>query len=212
MNRKELNQKQYQYILDNIDTDGYDVIATTEKEKIAFLKSTFEKEKRWEIERYGVQKALISWFQGLPSAVHIDFENYRIIEICEDWGLLKKDRTGKTVESAENRIINTWFSAMAMKTMGLFKRLEIKEKPIRTKFVPKHPQRKDKLQKLAESLDFRTKEEYFDYCITSYINGNFSQCKRLFKDLTPKGRKALCIHISEQGSEKEIYNFYFNLL
>ena len=75
--------------------------------------------------------------------------------------------------------------------------------------------KKDKLQKLAESLDFRTVDEYFQYCIDSHQNGNFEQCRRLFKDITKEGRKELIKHIVgcwDNATDRPEYKFYFNLL
>lgn len=77
------------------------------------------------------------------------------------------------------------------------------------------PKKKSLLQ-LAKDLDFRTETEYFNYCINSYINGNFSQCKKLFNAMTKAGRKALIVFIGSQdaGTNElaECEAFYFNLL
>ena len=73
-----------------------------------------------------------------------------------------------------------------------------------------------KLITLAKELDFQTEAEFFDYCIDSHINGNFSQCKELFKSMSKADQKELLLHIERNFvtgfSDKEIYNFYFNLL
>lgn len=72
-----------------------------------------------------------------------------------------------------------------------------------------------KLIILAKKLDFSTEYEYFDYCIDSYINGNFSQCKNLFKAMTKKDKNNLLIYISndiEHKDKTEIFMFYVNLL
>ncbi len=65
-----------------------------------------------------------------------------------------------------------------------------------------------KLITLAKRLDFTTETEYFDYCINSWYNGNFDQCKRLFKDMEKPDRKNLLNYIEN----KDCYKFYFNLL
>jgi len=80
--------------------------------------------------------------------------------------------------------------------------------------------KKTHIQKLAESLDFRTETEYFDYCLDSHLNGNLSQCRQLFKDLTKEGRKELLKHINRftgnnSDGERNVsaaYKFYFELL
>lgn len=68
---------------------------------------------------------------------------------------------------------------------------------------------------LAKKLDFTTSEEYFDYCINSYCNGNFSQCRELFKDMTKADRKKLIEYIAgcyDYPEMKNVYKFYFALL
>jgi len=70
-----------------------------------------------------------------------------------------------------------------------------------------------KLLTLAKQLDFRNEIEYFDYCINSYFNGNFSQCKELFFSMKGKDRKELITYI--QGCydyKSNVETFYFNLL
>jgi len=72
------------------------------------------------------------------------------------------------------------------------------------------------LLSLAKKLDFTNESEYFDYCINSYLNGNFSQCKNLFKGMTRKDRKEFLSYISDSGmlpkDINQVYKFYFNLL
>ena len=70
---------------------------------------------------------------------------------------------------------------------------------------------KKKLITLARELDFTTETEYFDYLIDSHINGNFSQCKRLFTDMKKEDQKRAIKYLLEYGSEK-IYLFYLELL
>lgn len=70
-----------------------------------------------------------------------------------------------------------------------------------------------KLLTLAKRLDFSSEIEYFDYCIASYQNGNFSQCENLFDDMTKKDRKALIEYIKGCYDYKsDVEAFYFNLL
>jgi len=70
------------------------------------------------------------------------------------------------------------------------------------------------LKRLAKDLDFTEEVEYFDYCITSYINGQMTQCKTLFAQMGREDRKGLLHYINsrEISRVKEIYNFYFELL
>jgi len=70
-----------------------------------------------------------------------------------------------------------------------------------------------KLLTLAKQLEFKTEIEYFDYCINSWFNGNFSQCKDLFNAMTKKDRKSLIEYIGDCYDYKHgVYFFYLNLL
>lgn len=70
-----------------------------------------------------------------------------------------------------------------------------------------------KLLILAKRLDFTNEIEYFDYCISSYVNGNFSQCEDLFSDMTKKDRKSLIEYIKGcYDYSSDVEKFYFNLL
>jgi catalase len=74
---------------------------------------------------------------------------------------------------------------------------------------------KKKLITLAKELDFNSETEYYDYCIDSHYNGNFSQCRKLFNDMSKENQKELLEWIKFcQGSinDNEAYQFYFNLL
>ncbi len=66
------------------------------------------------------------------------------------------------------------------------------------------------LKSLAESLDFRTPEQYFEDCILSFNNGKHDECKKLFDDLNEEGKLALLSHIN--GIEKPVYQYYADLL
>jgi len=72
--------------------------------------------------------------------------------------------------------------------------------------------RKKSILSLAKELDFSTESEYFQYCIDSYINGNKTQCKELFSRMAIDGQKQLLRFLLDDAQQKEIYNFYFNLL
>lgn len=70
---------------------------------------------------------------------------------------------------------------------------------------------KKKLITLALELDFNSETEYFDYLIDSHINGNFSQCKRLFAEMRKEDKKRF-IGYCDGGDLPKVYEFYFNLL
>jgi len=74
-----------------------------------------------------------------------------------------------------------------------------------------------KLITLAKKLDFINGTDYFDYCRDSYINGNFNQCKDLFKALTREQKKECLQYLkpskgNEDTADMEVWEYYFNLL
>ena len=72
-----------------------------------------------------------------------------------------------------------------------------------------------KLITLAHRLDLNQEIEYFDYCINSYENGNFAQCRKLFSDMSKKDRKEFIEYISgcyDNPKSKAVYRFYWALL
>ncbi len=73
---------------------------------------------------------------------------------------------------------------------------------------------KPKQKKLAKKLDISTNAEYFQYCISSFNQGQISQCKELFAALDKEGKKALIKHIwyNEDPELERAFLFYFNLL
>jgi len=64
---------------------------------------------------------------------------------------------------------------------------------------------------LAKTLDFTSESEMYEYFITSYMNGNFSQCRRLFCKLKRDAKKSLLAFLLEEEKERE-YEFYFEML
>jgi hypothetical protein len=48
---------------------------------------------------------------GLPSCLNVDYENYRIIELCKEWCVLPENAT----EAQEYKILSNWFNYMANK-------------------------------------------------------------------------------------------------
>ena len=69
-----------------------------------------------------------------------------------------------------------------------------------------------KLITLAKELDFSNESEYFNYLIDSYINGQYAQCKRLLKAMKKADQKYFLKYFECYSTNKEIYNFYFDLL
>lgn len=73
-----------------------------------------------------------------------------------------------------------------------------------------------KLLQLAKSYDFNFETDFFDYCIDSFLNGQYEQAELLFKEMDKLGRKCLLIYINDMtilpADKRNLYNFYFNLL
>jgi hypothetical protein len=123
-NTKEFNQLAFNYIIDAISTDGYDIEANTETEKLQFIADCFKSEYCFpdNLKYYGTyQNTLANWFMGLPSSINIEFRNHAIIEIAKKWGSIPKDAT----EKQEDKIISNWFNLIAFKTLQLFKKHNI---------------------------------------------------------------------------------------
>ena len=113
----ELDQTVKLYILDCIDNNDYSqkVLATT-AQKIAFVESCFNKEYGHEIALVGRQNAVMSWLQGLPSVLNIEFMNYKILELAEKWGSLPPNAS----EKQQDKILDNYWNFMAAKLCQLF--------------------------------------------------------------------------------------------
>jgi len=115
---KQLNAQVFPYLLDCICSDGYDVVTSSDAEKVAFLRDTFYAEAGWNIDRIGTQNALMEWCQGLPSSFNIEFANYHIILLAKKWGSIPQDAT----EKQEQKILDNYWQFIASKTLQLFKK------------------------------------------------------------------------------------------
>lgn len=121
MKTKELTAKAYRYILDSIDSEAYDVVTTSNQEKLQFLYDTFVSEHGYNIERIGHYKAFTNWIQGLPTVFNIAFTNYDIIQLAKSWGSLPKDATKKQ----EDKIVENYWNFITVKTFQLFQKYGI---------------------------------------------------------------------------------------
>ena len=115
------NHPVYKYILDAIDGSNYDKTLTTDEEKLKFCLDTFRAEYGWAIKQYGEPRAFAKWLIGLPSAIYIDIENKRIIEIAHAWKSLPENATA----SLKDRIIENWFNFIAVKFFQLCRRYKV---------------------------------------------------------------------------------------
>lgn len=123
--RKELNNAINAYILSVIPTtteiaQSWGVTAITDADRIKFVMSCFNSEYSHASRQYPNDiNRFAEWLQGLPSAINVDFENYRIIEIAKSWGALSANAT----EKQEQKIIGNWFNYIANKFFQLHKKL-----------------------------------------------------------------------------------------
>lgn len=125
MKRTELNKIVFNYILNCIDCEGYEVAATTEKEKLQFLLNCFISE-YWhdynkQYYKNNMLAAFTSWLQGLPSSFTVAFENYKILQISLKWDCLKENST----ERQKDKILENWFNWIANKTFQLMKKYKV---------------------------------------------------------------------------------------
>lgn len=70
---------------------NYEDAKADEASQVAAFKKAFESE-FWDLPnrayyRDDIVKAMRDYLQGLPTGLGIAFENYRIVELMEDWGL-----------------------------------------------------------------------------------------------------------------------------
>ena len=66
------------------------------------------------------------------------------------------------------------------------------------------------MKKLIKSYELETKEQYFDMCIESVINGQRTQAKEQFKSMPKENRKEMVKYVAENYNE--YFNFFFNEL
>ena len=124
MKRTEINAKVYPYLLSCIDGEGYGKELTTDAEKLQFVADCFNSEYAYpeNIRYYGSYlNCFKNWLQGLPSCFNVDFENYRIIELAKEWGMLAVDADDRK----EDKILENWFNYMANKTFQLMKKHKV---------------------------------------------------------------------------------------
>jgi len=113
---KYLNNIQ-SYILDSINSEGYDIKTETPTEKIQFLFDCFEVEfnyKNNQLRYPNFQNRFANWLQGLPSAISIPHQYNKILELSRN--LLEVDTLS---EELENKIIDNYWSFMAFHIVKL---------------------------------------------------------------------------------------------
>lgn len=108
--KKYLNNIQ-SYILDSIDSEGYEIKTETPTEKLEFLFDCFEVEfnyKNNQLRYPNFQNRFANWLQGLPSVINLPYQEYEILELSKN--LLEVDTLS---EKLEDQIIKNYWSFMA---------------------------------------------------------------------------------------------------
>ncbi len=105
------------YLLDAIAWDGYDLPEPkTNKDKINTFIDIFGTEQGWNIQRIGPQQAMIEWLSGLPSCIHIDFNNHDILERAKKYGSIGPDAS----EKDQDKLLENYWRFMANKLLKLY--------------------------------------------------------------------------------------------
>lgn len=74
------------YIFDCINFSDYQNKPEKNSEKIAYLLEVCEREKFYN--KYPTKKAMfVDWLYGLPSCFNVDYQQYKVIELCKNFGL-----------------------------------------------------------------------------------------------------------------------------
>lgn len=112
------SEKIRKYIMGSIDLSDYpEDGAQTESEKIRAVFAIFQREKSWEIQRWGEYEAFADWLHGLPSALHVAFETWEQRELLEEW--LEKsmaDFDADTIDMAFTYLVRWAFFEMLKET------------------------------------------------------------------------------------------------
>lgn len=113
-------KKNYEtYILNSIDSEGYDITTNSDKDKINFFIDTFYKEKGYEIKRKGLYSTLSEYLSGLPSSISLPYYNEDIINLAIQMGSVDSELNN----AQKDKIISNYFSFMAMQIINIHKKL-----------------------------------------------------------------------------------------
>ena len=111
------------YILEAIDSSGYDASPETPEDKVEFLLNTFESEYSWSIDRNGKFNAFIDWLQGLPSCFNIAFTYSDVIDLAKRQGSLMHNAT----EKQEDNFCEKYYRYMTVRVFELYRKLTGKD-------------------------------------------------------------------------------------
>lgn len=111
-------EKQYIYLLNCINFDGYNLPKSqndmTKRELIIELKDIAKKEIQTD---FLTQKSIENWLSGLPSSICIDFSFVDIEKKLIEFGIKK----------VNDKHINNWFNVMAYRLLQMFDALSHKK-------------------------------------------------------------------------------------
>lgn len=96
------------------------VVEDTIAARLQWTIDTFRKEYVYpeNVRRYGNEVNIFrEWLMCLPSAIHVDFAYYRIIELSKEWGSIPQDAT----EKQEDKVCENWFNFIVNKFHSLCK-------------------------------------------------------------------------------------------
>jgi len=119
--KQKINRFYEKYVIDCIDSEGYDVTTNTPEEKLKFLRKTFRSEYGHMIDRVGEQRAFKEWIMGLPSSFNLEFNNYDILKLAKKSGSLPENATDKQ----EDRVLENYFNFMTAKTFQAFRKYKV---------------------------------------------------------------------------------------
>ncbi len=113
------------YVVSVIDHDG------STFDKIKFFFQTFESEYGWEVKRCGLQNALVSYLQGLPSTINHEFSNYEILKLLVEWEYLTQsevDNYDKATVAKQAKVdeeLQKYWKALAMALITVARRNKV---------------------------------------------------------------------------------------
>jgi len=110
------------FLIDAIDSEGYEYQPTTDREKISFVIDCYNSEYNhaYNVKRYpNEQIRFANWLSGLPSVLNIPFYPYEILELS------KKLQEVETYDKkTEDRICENYFNFIALHILKLNQKLK----------------------------------------------------------------------------------------
>ena len=126
--KKETRETQEAFILDAINTDDYEVVANTPKEKLQFIADCIVSEAIYpnNIKRHKghLQSLIAEHLMGLPSWLDIPFTNCDILQLGRKWGYKLE------TEKKEDKFLDNYWNAVALWIVRLFDKYNIEVKGV----------------------------------------------------------------------------------